>query len=328
MPDFRFTAQKCHLTYKTHIPFDLIKERMGNIAGGYNVLSMVHEIGDTEEANATPYEHTHVAVRFKKKPDLSSQFCFDIDVPIIDKDENGEDKLDENGDTVWIPMPVHPHIQIKRSLDWFIHVIQKYHKGHKTKADGTKYTIDPVKIEQIGCEEFDEMAEKWAIVKEWDDVAEACLEIGIIPKTVTDVATAIRCKKRKRPVRAPYTGPWKWPMVENIRSTMICGPSECGKTQFAKAHFKNALFVTHIDKLREYDPDKHDGIIFDDMDFKDLSRNTQIQIADWDDDRSINCRYSPAEIPAHTRKLFTCNDPCFNMGDPAIRRRINIIRVK
>lgn len=129
------------------------------------------------------------------------------------------------------------------------------------------------------------------------------------------------------PKPSNYYGPWQWPMLENINSVVLIGRSNIGKTQFAKAHFMNPLFVSHMDKLREFDAAVHDGIIFDDMDFKHLPRTAQIHLTDWDEDRDIHARYGCAKIPANTRKIFTCNTMCVDHYDEAIARRIKIVEL-
>ena len=118
----------------------------------------------------------------------------------------------------------------------------------------------------------------------------------------------------------------RWDPIEDIRSTVIIGPAGCGKTEYALAHFKNALFVTHMDDLLRFNNDAHDGIIFDDMDFRHMPRNAQIHLTDWNQDRSLHCRYSVARIPKHTKKIFTCNEYCFT-DDAAIRRRVTVTEV-
>jgi len=125
-----------------------------------------------------------------------------------------------------------------------------------------------------------------------------------------------------------FLGPWQWPMLENIESVILIGESNIGKTQFAKAHFNNPLFVSHMDRLRDFDAGVHDGIIFDDMDFTHLPRTSQIHITDWDEDRDIHARYGVAKIPANTRKIFTCNTMCVDEHDKAIARRITVVNLK
>ena len=92
------------------------------------------------------------------------------------------------------------------------------------------------------------------------------------------------------------------------RSTLFCGPSGFGKTQFALAHFKNPLLVRHIDKLKNLHPD-HDGIVFDDMSFKHIPHDGVIHLLDIDCDSDIHVRYGVATIPANTRRIFTHNTP-------------------
>ena len=108
---------------------------------------------------------------------------------------------------------------------------------------------------------------------------------------------------------------------------MVVGPPDTGKTQYALAHFNKPLFVSHMDDLSKFHYKVHDGIVFDDMDFKHLHRGAQIQLTDSDQNRSIHIRYGTARIPKRTKKIFTCNYPCFNMADEAIARRVSVTEV-
>lgn len=73
-----------------------------------------------------------------------------------------------------------------------------------------------------------------------------------------------------------------------------------------------------------FDPDFHEGIIFDDMEWRDKSREEQIAISDFEYPRSIKILYRTVRIPRNTPKIFCCNFPneVFNLGDGAIRRRL------
>jgi len=127
-----------------------------------------------------------------------------------------------------------------------------------------------------------------------------------------------------------HFGPYKWSYPDNITSICFWGPSGIGKTEFAKFLMPRALFVTHMDALSQYDAQEYDGIIFDDMSFKHLPRESQIHLLDYDNDRMIHVRYLTAFIPAGTRKIFTCNDwaAMFIQNDPAIDRRLTYIRLE
>ena len=108
------------------------------------------------------------------------------------------------------------------------------------------------------------------------------------------------------------------------KSTIIIGPSGMGKTVFAKTKSaKPALFVSHIDDLRQLGP-QHKSIIFDDMVFKHMPIQAQIHLVDRFEPRSIHVRYGTVKIPAGIEKWFTCNEQPFNDHE-AIRRRINQI---
>lgn len=120
-----------------------------------------------------------------------------------------------------------------------------------------------------------------------------------------------------------------WRPLDLIGSQILVGNAGIGKTEFAKAHFKCPLFVTHIDELKLYSANKYDGIIFDDMCFRHMPRTAQIHLVDWDNPRSIHCRYAIAKIPANTRKIFTCNTGNLpvELDDPAISRRVTVTEV-
>jgi len=122
--------------------------------------------------------------------------------------------------------------------------------------------------------------------------------------------------------------PPRMDLQEDVRSLIIVGKAGTGKTEYAKAHFKTPLFVTHMDVLLEFNEKKHDGIIFDDMDFKHLPRTAQIHLVDWDNNRAIHCRYAVAKIPKHTRKIFCVNEYPFIYDEAgAIERRVQVFNL-
>lgn len=118
--------------------------------------------------------------------------------------------------------------------------------------------------------------------------------------------------------------------LNEMTSLILQGPPGTGKTQYALAHFNTPLLVSHMDDLREFVGTTHDGIVFDDMDFKHLPRTTQIHLTDCALDRTLHCRYQNACIPRGTKKIFTTNEEntCFDISDGAIKRRCTILRVR
>lgn len=108
---------------------------------------------------------------------------------------------------------------------------------------------------------------------------------------------------------------------------IIIGPPGCGKTNWAKLHAaKPALFVTHLDRLKEFDETYHKSIIFDDMDFNHLPRQGQIHLVDYENPRDIHIRYNIVNIPAGVQKLFTANFMPFTT-DPAVARRTKMFNL-
>lgn len=108
----------------------------------------------------------------------------------------------------------------------------------------------------------------------------------------------------------------------SARVLSIVGPTGCGKTTWAMMYAeKPALIVTHMDTLREFKPGYHKSLIFDDMSFLHMPRESQIQITDQRVPRTLHCRYKAITIPAGVQKIFTNNVKPFS-EDEAINRRV------
>ncbi len=88
---------------------------------------------------------------------------------------------------------------------------------------------------------------------------------------------------------------------------LLHGPTSLGKTAFALAHFAKPLYVDHVDKLKELRAD-HDGIVFDDLDFKHWPAQSVIHLLDIDHDHQVHCRFVNAKIPKGMKRIFTFND--------------------
>lgn len=120
------------------------------------------------------------------------------------------------------------------------------------------------------------------------------------------------------------------PITDWSTSHLIIGPANIGKTEFAKAHFPDGfLFVRHIETLLKFDPEIHTGIVFDDMAFRHMPRESQIHLLDVDNPSDIHVRYQTVHIPANTKKIFTCNPQSypFLTPDDAVDRRVTVTEV-
>jgi len=100
---------------------------------------------------------------------------------------------------------------------------------------------------------------------------------------------------------------------------VVEGPTGCGKSQWALAHFKNPIDVRNIEDLRNLD-ETNDGLVFNDMEFLHWPITAQINLLDWDSHRSLHARYNNLHIPAGMKMIFTTNRLMFT-SDPAIDRR-------
>jgi len=124
------------------------------------------------------------------------------------------------------------------------------------------------------------------------------------------------------------------PPLDFAKPTLVWGNSGLGKTQFVLSHFKTPLLVSHIDKLRDFNPLEHDAIVFDDMSFEHTPPTAVIHLLDLDCERDIHVRYGVATIPPNTIKVFThnCFNPFYKLDIPteqqvAIERRLTRVNI-
>lgn len=107
---------------------------------------------------------------------------------------------------------------------------------------------------------------------------------------------------------------------------LVIGEAGIGKTTWAKQTMpKPILFVSHLDDLRKFKPNKHKSILFDDVSIAHMPETAQIHLVDQENPRSIHVRYGTVRIPARTPKVFTCNTFPVNHGLNAIKRRTQLL---
>lgn len=249
------------------------------------------------------YEHTHFAFRLRKRIDSSSPRRFDI----IGSDQSEIPESSSFGKTTELGRAldcrvIHPHI---RRLTSQVHESRVYREYHRK---------DPVKLWQSSSAPV-EASEKQISGQLYRDLrrARTLFEAGEIaglkgPRSYQDVLLLRRDSAKIVPTPNPFPNfPWKLTLPDDFRVLFLWGPTNTGKTQLARHAFNSALICSHMDDLRRFDPDTHDGIVFDDMQFAHMPVTSVIHLCDWDEDRSIHCRHWCAYIPAKTRKIFTSN---------------------
>lgn len=313
----RFRSEKVHLTYRSHMDMAKIKAHMMGF-GNINVLSMVHENGDVDEACPTPYAHTHVAVYWSKALDAPLATCFDID-------------------------GVHPNAQTRRSMPWFKYICLDYHHGHKTKANKKKYFIDPVLLVQEGVDEWKFEQELLQAVVAAPSLEDACLLVDATPKSISDCISLRKASGMKRDITIqgedgldpkrfkPYSGPDYDPTKKSL---VISGPPFIGKTQWLAHHYPRGALISELEDLRNLDTTKQDVLIFDDMEFEKCKMSTQKYVSDVRMGRTIRMRNingfkpaMPAIFTTNDQKQAGCTQKLFS-DDPAIDARVVVWDVK
>lgn len=313
---FRFSSTKVHLTYKTHMDLENVKSHMQSF-GNINVLSMVHEVGDSHEDNPTPYAHTHVACYWATRLESRDKEMFDID-------------------------DIHPNIQTRRSMPWFKNIVMNYHLGKKTKKSGKKYFIEPVLLVQEGIEAWKFEEEVIDSVIGAPSIKDACLLVDAVPKSISDCISLRRAAGVKRDITIEgeddidpkrfkqYSGP-DWDPAK--KSLVISGPPCIGKTQWLAHHYPNGALISELEDLKNLDTKKHDTLIFDDMEFEKCKMATQKYVSDVRMGRTIRMRNvngfkpkMPAIFTTNDQKQAGCTDKLFS-DHPAIDARVVVWNV-
>lgn len=285
MARFKFDAHRAFLTYaQSSIDHARLHQFLDELAGVLwaRIATESHESGEP---------HVHAVVHFKGRFQSKNERIFDFETR-------------------------HPNIQpvrdVRRALEYVTKEGQFTDFGNVPTFD-KKRTVRELRDLAAGDE---------------GDYLQACAESGLqycYAKRFRELVW----RDKTNCIADDYIGDinWETPLLalhdkQPGLSTVIIGPAGCGKSAWAKrVANKPALFVSHIDTLREFDASYHKSIIFDDMAFKHLPLQAQIHLVDCYDARQIHCRYGCAKIPAMTEKIFTCNEDPF-VDHAAISRRI------
>lgn len=291
MANFRIDAKHFFLTYSNVEQQGWIEFTKEDLLGFLSGITGVNYVIACKELHETGDTHFHALVRFTRAKNLRNQNFFDF-----------------NG--------VHPNIQSCRNPPASIEYIKK--DGDFVEFGGTPDT----NIVDI-CASMDRL--QWLQYCIGKKIAYAyCDEIWrtvhLVRESTIEEDTEIVGTMCPRLEEFRYEGPL---------SLVLVGPSGCGKTTWAKRFLpKPLLFVTHIDRLKSFDPQYHKSILFDDMDFQHWPRTAQIALVDRQNPCDINRRYGTSLIPPGIFKCFTGNTYMF-MEDPhkAIERRIRRINI-
>lgn len=283
---FKFDAQVAFLTYpQSDIDFD-------ELVNGLKLIADIAWARVCREQHEDGNYHNHVVVKFSRRVQSRNQRVFDI---------GGR----------------HPNIQpvrsIKRALAYVTKDGQFRDFGTVPDGSGTKTAAEIFELAR-NAEEHDY----------WVAAAEARIPYQYAAKfrqlahssdaeTITDYSGNIEWER----VDLQIT-----PLPAHL-SIVLVGASGIGKTSWVKRVCpKPALWVRHMDVLRNFRAEYHKCIVFDDMSFGHMPVQAQIHLVDWQDTSHVHCRYGHATIPANTLRFFTCNSFPFS-PHPAVLRRIH-----
>lgn len=120
---------------------------------------------------------------------------------------------------------------------------------------------------------------------------------------------------------------------------LLMGPPGWGKTNYSKTFFTNPLSMRVKCKLKVFDPNHHDGIIIDDMDFREWTREDFLALIEVEEETDIYVKHSHVTLEAGVPRILLTNRNLYDflpkdlivgkteIEDVAVFRRMNIITV-
>jgi hypothetical protein len=154
---------------------------------------------------------------------------------------------------------------------------------------------------------------------------DAALDLGIRIKTVGDLKIVRGENLKVKPDRpeAGLTGAYKTIAWDRTKALEIRGLANCGKTNWALSQFEKPKLVSDIDDLKSL-PEGCDGLVFDEMIFDMVKKQTKVYLTDTAFGRTFRCRHTTAHIPAGMPRIFICNEHEYVFGQnnvDAVTRR-------
>jgi myosin-crossreactive antigen len=89
------------------------------------------------------------------------------------------------------------------------------------------------------------------------------------------------------------------------------------------------LFIRHYDQLKNYNPEYHTCIIFDDYSISSLDREAKIHLFDINNDSRINVKYGVVTLLAGIDKIFSTTPlDDFDLSIKKIAQRVVVVNIK
>lgn len=137
------------------------------------------------------------------------------------------------------------------------------------------------------------------------------LEYVKFPKMVNHVRLLYKPPAKTIPIEEFVRGPIEIP---KDRCLVIHGATSLGKTEFAKAHFKNPFYIRKLESLKELEPE-NDGIVIDDMSFKHFPAEERLAIIERRNPTCIYARFDNIPLDPDPPRIFVANYPDIFFND-------------
>lgn len=332
IPDnFTFRGKLFHLTYAEHIAPDVLLNTARRATStpllGYSIAHEdTSEYGDEGQQLSAGYEHTHFAMIFSAKVMLKGSRKFDAFI---------SDATDPLG-----VRQIHPNVQPTISMAQMEQIFTYYHAGRKYSIETGKTSFKPPILHVYHLPaNFDFNRALMEDVVAAESLFEACVAGQVRPRSVTDVK-ALRAEqkptkafKHKYPATSfSLCAPPTWQVLH------IHGGTGLGKTKWAVAQFSNPCVIKPFDSVgclesleKNYDPERHDGLVLDEVNLSFLSRQQVIALFDPDEDCTLDVRFKSFTLPAGVKKILVSNEAPAQLYplDPhgAIARRFIVLHI-
>lgn len=305
-PGFRLNALQLFLTYpQCSISKELMLQKLKAI---YDIDKYIISQEKHEDGNL----HLHCYVKLNKVINIRNDKKFDV--------MEGDKTYHPNIQSCKAPKKVMSYVI--KDKDYITNIEETYLKALKDNDDEVKVkTLYSLAREQASEGKLEEAFMTLSHQKLARDMTLYGPTIernirGLVPRN-TEVEYDIDC----------FDIPFTW---DKSKTLILHGPTNTGKTSLALALLPRALFVSHMDRLKDYNSIQYEGIVFDDMSFKHIPRDGQIHLVDTAHSRDIHVRYGMAHLPKGTPRIITTNlapANCLLAIDPAIERRIQCVEI-
>lgn len=121
-----------------------------------------------------------------------------------------------------------------------------------------------------------------------------------------------------------------WKEKKKKTTLVLYGPPGTGKTEYAKALYPKALFVSNKEGLQSLNLNEHEAICYDDYNWINHNRDEILSLIDCSVEKDINVKYGSVRLYPNIPKMITLNklDDLRSDEYPEIKRRLTVVHLK